>query len=91
MAFPEQVKAQILQRLRERWASNACPLCGTQKWSVEGFITFAVENAIVRLPLSQGPVLPCAALVCLNCGNTLLINLSVLGFVNIAGGSITGT
>ena len=55
-------------------------LFGNEKFTLAGgvsniFITDKVSGGIVI----GGPVLPNAPIVCLNCGNTLFLNLKVLG------------
>lgn len=71
----ERVKAHI----DARWKRQGCMLCGENDWTL--------ADGYTRLELSEfgGPAVigqravPCVAMVCNNCGNTVLLNLKILG------------
>jgi hypothetical protein len=70
---------RIIQHLKSAWTVQACPMCRKSNWEVHGPITFALgtsENFV-----TPGQNLPCAAIVCQSCGNSLIINLVVAGIV----------
>ena len=76
--FSEETRREILSTLHERIKIPACPLCGTNTWTL--------ADGFVALPLQEGfsatfavGVLPCVALVCNHCGNTYLINVLNIG------------
>lgn len=75
MPLNATVIEQLLAHTKAKWKNHSCPLCFVNNWSVEG----------VAVPLADGSrmwvdrSLPSAALVCLNCGNTVLVNLYVAG------------
>lgn len=57
-----------------------CSVCGNDKFTLAGgvsniFITDKVSGGIVI----GGPVLPNVPIICENCGNTLFLNMKILG------------
>jgi hypothetical protein len=63
---------------------GACPYCGRDTLQLaEGFIIFSsvrdLSSNYGEAILSGGPALPCLALVCNNCGNTVFLNVIALG------------
>lgn len=77
---------KIIQAVNSRGAPRPCPLCqkhGT--WTfVDGYIVLSVKGSYIAPNLVLD--LPCVAMSCQNCGNTQLINLSVLGLGHLARG-----
>jgi hypothetical protein len=53
---------------------------------VDGIVKIAVQPTTQRGVVLGGPTLPSAALVCQTCGNTIFLNLIVLGLLDLAGG-----
>ena len=77
--FSEETRREILSTLHERIKIPACPLCGTNTWTLaDGFIALPLQEGFSAFEVG-GPALPCVALVCNNCGNTYLINLLNIG------------
>jgi hypothetical protein len=57
----------------------ACPVCQHDKWTMpDGFATVPLLKNVWTNDRTSG--LPCAALICDTCGNTILFNLPALGF-----------
>lgn len=57
---------------------NGCPLCRAKSWEAHSFAPLAL-SPYPDAHTFDAKALPCAALVCQNCGNTVLINLVVAG------------
>lgn len=77
--FSEETRNEILNTLHKRIKIPACPLCGTNTWTLaDGFVALPLQEDFFAFAVG-GPVLPCVALVCKNCGNTYLINLLNIG------------
>jgi len=70
---------RIIKHLKSAWTVQACPMCRKSSWEVHGPITFALGTP--ESSGTQGQNLPCAAIVCQSCGNSLIINLVVAGIV----------
>jgi hypothetical protein len=95
MKWSDEARARILKAFLTRMPRQAlgpCPLCQTLSWGLEdGFVGLAGSTEMIGQPLgaqqssyaSQDLVLPMAALVCTNCGNTYLINLMYLGLKDL--------
>ena len=78
-AFTEETRNEILNTLHKRIRIPACPLCGTNAWTLaDGFVALPLQGDFSAFTVG-GPVLPCVALVCNNCGNTYLINVLNIG------------
>ena len=77
--FSGEIREEILRTLQERIKIQACPLCGTNTWTLaDGFVALPVQEGFSAFEVG-GPALPCVALVCNNCGNTYLINVLNIG------------
>lgn len=85
MATPED-SARILQAIQERVPNVApCAVCGTRNFTLgEGFVRLDLSELHSSAIRIGGPALPSVALVCQNCGNTILLNLIVLGLTDLA-------
>ena len=84
MALDAATIERIIQHLKSAWTVQACPMCRKSNWEVHGPITFslgATESFASSVALGQS--LPCAAVVCQSCGNSLLINLVVAGITRV--------
>jgi hypothetical protein len=76
--MPDTYFDRVLAALNRKIPQPTCPLCGVSSWAVQdGIFTFHQEIK-TQYVSSIGRGLPCAALVCQNCGNTHFINLAVL-------------
>ena len=80
MVLTEEEQTRILARIKERAPHlETCPVCGNHTWQV--------QDNYVLIPVPQeaggttpgGSGLPCIPILCSNCGNTLLLNLIILG------------
>lgn len=67
---------KIIAALNAKIPDSKCPLCGTNSWAVQdGFVLFPVQTNSRQF---AGQSMVCAAIVCMNCGNTQFINLQIL-------------
>jgi len=64
---------RVVAHLGQKWHAG-CPMCGTKRWELSGHVTLTLSDAPGAMVIG-GPVLPCIAAVCQNCGNTVLVNL----------------
>jgi hypothetical protein len=78
-----EIVTRIIEHLPDKRMPN-CPICGQNKWQfVPGFISLSLTANLGQVALG-GPNLPCVAIVCGVCGNTVLMNTIVLGLEQIA-------
>ncbi|MDO8716942.1 MAG: hypothetical protein Q7J73_09105 [Dehalococcoidales bacterium] len=84
MAFTENEKQKVLAAIQLKVPQiKNCPLCGNSKWSLsDGVVTLSIQDQPGTVVIG-GPGLPCVTLVCLNCGNTVLLNMIVLELKDI--------
>jgi hypothetical protein len=82
---------RIIEAINKRASNPTCPLCGSTDFTltdgvvqleVTPFHTPRMARPMPRFGLSYS-TLPSATLVCQTCGNTLFINLLVLGLKDI--------
>ncbi len=87
MVFTEQQRDEIIAAFREKApAFKACPVCGKKAFSLQdGMIPLTVQKEPGVMSIG-GPSLPCVGLICDNCGNTVLINLMILGLRHLLEG-----
>ena len=72
---------RIRQAFNERVPNpGPCPLCGIRQWTVDptGIVFLVLQKNLNAIQIS-GKGVPCIAVACSNCGNTLLVNLMALG------------
>jgi hypothetical protein len=76
----EESAVLIINRLVQANASQPqCQVCRHKEFTVGPFVALPVATTPTNV--SYGPtVVPCVALMCQTCGNTILINLLRLGF-----------
>lgn len=84
MKFTSEVANKIGEAIKSRGAPRTCVLCGTNQWTLaDGFYYFTTQEDFSNFVLGGGRGLPCAALICNNCGNTHFINLIQLGLQDL--------
>jgi hypothetical protein len=79
VAFDAKTIERIIQHLKGVWTVQVCPMCKKSNWEVHGPIALSLGGS--ESSVGQGQNLPCAAIVCQSCGNSLIINLVVAGIV----------
>jgi hypothetical protein len=72
-----------MEVFRAKWRTKTCWICGTDKWELQGYINFALTDGPGAWALG-GPSLPCVAVICKTCGNTVLINAVITQIVSPA-------
>lgn len=75
-------RAKIASILKERGAPKSCECCGKDEWSLGDHLVTpqGLARAADHLRMALGdPFYPSVLLICTNCGNTKLMNLSILG------------
>lgn len=83
MKFSKDVQRRIFAALAARLPEKeigACPICRVTKWELYGGFALIPASQDVPQEGAPGPRLPCAVLLCQQCGNTHFLNLSELGF-----------
>ena len=77
--FTEETRKEIIDALNQRLRPGKCPLCQTSAFTLaDGFVPLALQEDFLAFR-AGGPILPCVALVCNQCGNTWLVNLLTIG------------
>jgi hypothetical protein len=75
----EELQKKVIEALSVKAPDTTCPLCHTKRWNVvSGTILLALKSSSQYGNSYTQSGLPSVALVCLNCGNTHLLNLTVL-------------
>lgn len=89
MPLPAEFKDQLLAKLAERGARPQCEICEHNNWAVvDQAISVQITDlsGALRIP---PPQIPCAGLVCNNCGNLRLFALGALRLLPEAEGGRT--
>jgi hypothetical protein len=83
MKFDEETKQKIAKRIEEKGALKPCARCGQQKFSLlDGFASIPLSQEISNNVIIGGPSVPCAVIVCANCGHIDFHALGALGLLN---------
>jgi hypothetical protein len=76
MLSPDQ--QETLKRfLNTKWRNKNCQLCNFNTWDIHGIVSLSIADQVGAV--FGGPSLPMAAMLCKNCGHTVLVNLMVAG------------
>jgi hypothetical protein len=82
MQLSEEQKSQMLKRLDEVWsAEQVCPVCRHNEWEVYDTVFEVREFVGGSVNVSGGAIIPCVAVTCKHCSNTLFFNAIKLGLV----------
>lgn len=78
----EQTELEMILKAFQAKMGNrvtACPMCGGLKWGMEkGFVNLRVDPEITSSMIVGGPVYPVVLLTCKECGETRMVNITVL-------------
>jgi len=79
----------VIDALNERRGTRElmCQICARRNWTLEdGFVAPTLQRDLYDLQHGFKPtILPLVALTCSNCGNTLLLNVLILGLGHLFG------
>jgi hypothetical protein len=80
VAVDDATRDKVAAHLKKVWRGAGCVLCGCTTWELHGYVTVVLGDAPGGGATgTEG--LPCVALVCQRCGNTVFINLVVANAV----------
>lgn len=85
MYLKPEVMERILGAMRERVPNwQPCAVCAQSNWQViDGLVRIAVADDLTG-PAGLGPrAMPLVAVMCNICGNTVLLNLMILGLADL--------
>ena len=87
MAFTERQQAKVMEAIREKLPHfGACNACHKGGWTLmDGFVHLQLSDDVLQVPQPGASALPCVALLCNNCGNTMLFNIIMLGIGDVFG------
>jgi hypothetical protein len=96
----DEQKRRVEAAVKERFPDpGPCPICRKDEWHVvpDGFVIVPFQQDIERDPdgdaslgvLQASQMMPSVAVLCVTCGNTLLLNAYVLGLGDLIGPSLT--
>ena len=81
MPLPSDFKEKLLAELKLRGVKGDCELCGRNNWGVSEqavALNLTDFSGALRIPT---PNVPCAALICNNCGNVRTFALGALNLM----------
>lgn len=65
---------KVAKHLESKWGQDrTCPMCGHTSWFVQDHL-FELREFNQGSVVLGGPIMPLAAAICANCGNTVLVN-----------------
>lgn len=84
MRLTDDEKEEIILAIERRKGLGPCAACGHKN--------FRIVDRIARISVAppgvlDGPSMPCAVIVCTNCGNSRFHALHVLGLMDLGGRS----
>lgn len=82
MALPEDYQKKIVEVLNKKKANANCEICNSNNWAIaDQAVTLLVSKLEGGISLPP-PNIPCAVVVCNNCGNVRLFALNALGILD---------
>jgi hypothetical protein len=83
--YTKAAAEKIVEALKQQGATRACALCGKGPWALaDAFYFLTAQQDLPNVSVGS-PGMPLAAMVCENCGNTVLINMLILGLEELTG------
>lgn len=80
----DEMQKKIIKKLEERGAVNPCPKCGGRDFYLsDGYDVISTQKRLDGIVLF-GRYLPCALIVCKNCGNVSFHAIGALGLIEDA-------
>lgn len=74
-----RIDSEKVIRLNEKWNGKICPICGLANWIITENVYELREYNDGGLISGGTPIIPIIPIVCMNCGNTILVNAVVAG------------
>lgn len=75
------LREKIIAKLNERGAVLPCARCGRNKYALLDDLTRIDQQKNMAVVSFGGPSIPCAVVVCENCGNVSLHAIGALGLM----------
>lgn len=75
---------KLIKFLKDKWGSVECPLCHSNRWTVQNRVFELREFHRGGMVIGSGPIVPVVPITCENCGNTVLVNAIIAGVVEAA-------
>lgn len=83
MKINQEIKNKIANELTKRGVNTSCHRCNHSNFTLlDGFINLPLTKEISGNVIIGGPQVPCAVVVCNNCGNLSYHALGALGMLN---------
>ena len=79
----DEQRSRVLARLTERIGDPKCPLCSTNRWIVSDEFVSLVSQWDIRHLNIVGRGFPSLVIICQTCGFTALLNMVVLGLLEL--------
>jgi hypothetical protein len=75
---------KFVEHLKQKWGTDRpCSMCGASDWNVTDSVFEMREYHGPQSLVMGGPINPIIPVICKNCGNTVLVNAVVSGFLNV--------
>ncbi|MCR4315269.1 MAG: hypothetical protein NUW37_02860 [Planctomycetes bacterium] len=72
----------LIDHLKKKWRGKPCTLCGASSWGVSDKVYELREFNEGDFKVGNVPIMPLIPVTCDNCGNTILVNAILTGFVD---------
>lgn len=83
-SLSDDEKTILLRHLNAKWAAKTCAHCNSNHWEIGGWTPVPIGTGPGEVVIG-GAVLPGVAMVCMNCGVTVIVNAMVAGLDRRAG------
>jgi hypothetical protein len=80
VALDAEAIQKIIAHLKRTWTVQTCAMCNQNNWEIHGQITLTL-GGMPGHASGGSQSLPCAAVICQVCGNSVIVNLVVAGLV----------
>lgn len=82
MPFTDEMKQKIAEALTQKGVKSKCPVCQSEGLAIADLMGISLVQDIHGEPMSGGGGMPCAVVLCENCGYVLHFHLAALGLWN---------
>ncbi|MBI4239117.1 MAG: hypothetical protein HY696_11990 [Deltaproteobacteria bacterium] len=83
----EDLKSEIVEKLKERAPNFQCPVCSTSSTPhrklilIDGYFNRPLQKELTGALVIGGPAVPTFGIVCENCGHVMEFSLGALGLL----------